>query len=75
MNKERQTTVLIRISHEKEKYMKLAEIEAETICNLEKENFKLNDALNLSEGKFLKERERNRNLENQLKVKNVYFGR
>merc|ERR1719210_2656164 len=59
-----------RISHEKDKYMKLAEIEAETICNLEKENFKLNDALNLAEEKFRKERETNRNLENELRVKN-----
>ena len=66
-------TVLIRISHEKDKYMKLAEIEAETICNLEKENFKLNDALNLAEEKFRKERETNRNLENELRVKNVCF--
>lgn len=48
--------------------MKLAEIEAETICNLERENFKLNDALNLAEERFLKEKEKNKNLENKFKV-------
>ena len=48
--------------------MKLAEIEAETICNLEKENFKLNDALNLAEERFIKEKEKNKNLENKFKV-------
>ena len=48
--------------------MKLAEIEAETICNLERENFKLNDALNFAEERFLKEKEKNKNLENKFKV-------
>lgn len=48
--------------------MKLAEIEAETICNLERENFKLNDALNLAEERFIKEKEKNKNLENKFKV-------
>ena len=60
---------LARISHEKEKYMKLAEFEAETICNLEKENFKLSDALNSAEEKLEVEREKNKNLENDLMVK------
>ena len=60
---------LARISHEKEKYMKLAEFEAETICNLEKENFKLSDALNSAEEKLEIEREKNKNLENDLMVK------
>ena len=59
---------LARISHEKEKYMKLAEFEAETICNLEKENFKLSDALNTAEEKLEIEREKNINLENELIV-------
>ena len=48
--------------------MKLAEFEAETICNLEKENFKLSDALNSTEEKLEIERERNKNLENDLIV-------
>ena len=48
--------------------MKLAEFEAETICNLEKENFKLSDALNSIEEKLEIERERNKNLENDLIV-------
>ena len=48
--------------------MKLAEFEAETICNLEKENFKLSDALNFAEEKLGIERERNQNLENDLIV-------
>ena len=48
--------------------MKLAEFEAETICNLEKENFKLSDALNLAEENFEREREKNKNLENEFKV-------
>ena len=39
--------------------MKLAEFEAETICNLEKENFKLSDALNCAEEKIENEREIN----------------
>ena len=60
---------LARISHEKEKYMKLAEFEAETICNLEKENFKLSDALNSAEEKLEIEREKNKSLENDLMVK------
>ena len=60
---------LARISHEKEKYMKLAEFEAETICNLEKENFKLSDALNSAEENLEVEREKNKNLENDLMVK------
>ena len=59
---------MTRISHEKEKYMKLAEFEAETICNLEKENFKLSDALNSAEEKLENEREKNKNLENDLMV-------
>ena len=59
---------MTRISHEKEKYMKLAEFEAETICNLEKENFKLSDALNSAEEKLEVEREKNKNLENDLMV-------
>ena len=62
---------LARISHEKEKYMKLAEFEAETICNLEKENFKLSDALNSAEEKLEIEREKNKNLENDLMVKSL----
>merc|ERR1712223_519607 len=49
-----------------EKYMKLAEFEAETICNLEKENFKLSDALNSAEEKLEIEREKNKSLENDL---------
>ena len=48
--------------------MKLAEFEAETICNLEKENFKLSDALNSTEEKLEIERERNKDLENDLIV-------
>ena len=59
---------MTRISHEKEKYMKLAEFEAETICNLEKENFKLSDALNSAEEKLENQREKNKNLENDLMV-------
>ena len=59
---------MTRISHEKEKYMKLAEFEAETICNLEKENFRLSDALNSAEQKLENEREKNKNLENDLMV-------
>ena len=59
---------MTRISHEKEKYMKLAEFEAETICNLEKENFRLSDALNSAEEKLENEREKNKNLENDLMV-------
>ena len=49
--------------------MKLAEFEAETICNLEKENFKLSDALNSAEEKLEIEREKNKSLENDLMVK------
>ena len=49
--------------------MKLAEFEAETICNLERENFKLSDALNSAEEKLEIEREKNKNLENDLIVK------
>ena len=60
--------MLTRITHEKEKYMKLAEFEAETICNLEKENFKLSDALNSAEEKLENEREKNKYLENDLMV-------
>ena len=44
--------------------MKLAEFEAETICNLEKENFKLSDALNSTEEKLEIERE----LENRKRI-------
>ena len=42
--------------------MKLAEYEAETICNLEKENFKLIDTLNSVEENLLKEKEKNNQL-------------
>ena len=48
--------------------MKLAEFEAETICNLERENFKLSDALSSAEETIERERENKKYLENELKV-------
>ena len=38
-----------KIALDKIKYMQLAEYEAETICNLEKENYKLIDSLSTAE--------------------------
>ena len=48
--------------------MQLAEYEAETICNLEKENYKLIDSLNTAEETIKKEREKNKLLQETLKV-------
>ena len=62
---------LFRISHEKEKYMKLAEYEAETICNLEKENFKLSDLLSQAERNLSREKEKCRVLENKHSVSHM----
>merc|ERR1712029_847762 len=53
---------------EKDKYMKLAEFEAETICNLEKENFKLSEMLSQAEKTIMREKEKFKTLEtNHLK--------
>ena len=52
-----------RIQHEKDKYMKLAEFEAETICNLEKENFKLSEMLSQAEKTITREKEKFKTLE------------
>ena len=55
--------------------MKLAEYEAETICNLEKENFKLIDTLNSVEENLLNEKEKNTQLTAIHEVKNTCFSR
>ena len=57
-----------KIALEKSKYMQLAEYEAETICNLEKENYKLIDSLNTAEETIKKETEKNKVFQETLKV-------
>ena len=49
--------------------MRLAECEAETICNLEKENFKLSDLLSKTEQTLESEKEKYQKLENTHQVK------
>ena len=51
--------------------MKLAEYEAETICNLEKENFKLSDLLSQAERNLSREKEKCRVLENKHSVSHM----
>ena len=49
--------------------MRLAECEAETICNLEKENFKLSDLLSKAEQTLESEKEKYQKLEDTHRVK------
>ena len=51
--------------------MKLAEYEAETICNLEKENFKLSGLLSQAERNLSREKEKCRVLENKHSVSHM----
>ena len=54
--------------------MKLAEYEAETICNLEKENFKLSELLSRAEETIASEREKIKILETNHLVSSLSIG-